>query len=157
MLAVAAALLGCAPASAGAAVNWVVHGHGFGHGVGMSAYGAYGYAQHGAGYRQILGHYYPGTALATLEGAAVVRVLLGTAPGDVGFSGATGACRTKLDPTRTYQAHRLGGTVRLRSSAGKPLANCGRTLRAAGPGNVTIAGYGTYRGAFEAVPEGAPR
>jgi stage II sporulation protein D len=61
----------------------------------------------------------------------------------------------KLDPARSYQAHRVGGSVRLRSSGGKPLGNCGRTLRAAGPGKVTIAGYGTYRGAFEAVPEGS--
>jgi stage II sporulation protein D len=142
-------------AEASAAVKWVVHGRGFGHGVGMSAYGAYGYAKHGAGYEAILGHYYPGTSLGTLEGPQIVRVLLGTEPGDVGFSGATGACGVQLEPSRSYQAHRVGGTVRLRSSAGKPLASCGRTLRAAGPGKVTIAGYGTYRGALEAVPEGS--
>jgi stage II sporulation protein D len=142
-------------AEASAAVKWVVHGRGFGHGVGMSAYGAYGYAEHGAGYEAILGHYYPGTSLGTLEGPQIVRVLLGTQPGDVGFSGATGACGVQLEPSRSYQAHRVGGTVRLRSSAGKPLASCGRTLRAAGPGKVTIAGYGTYRGALEAVPEGS--
>jgi len=153
--ALATAALAWAAAGADAAVKWVVHGRGFGHGVGMSAYGAYGFATQGAGYKAILGHYYPGTALATLDGPRVVRVLLGTAPGDVGFSGATSACRTQLDPARTYEAHRVGGTVRLRTSGGKPLANCGRTLRAAGPGRVTIAGYGTYRGAFEAVPEGS--
>jgi stage II sporulation protein D len=146
---------GGAAAPASAAVKWVVHGRGFGHGVGMSAYGAYGYAEHGAGYEAILGHYYPGTSLGTLEGPQIVRVLLGTQPGDVGFSGATGACGVQLEPSRSYQAHRVGGTVRLRSSAGKPLASCGRTLRAAGPGKVTIAGYGTYRGALEAVPEGS--
>jgi stage II sporulation protein D len=149
----AALLLAAAPA--GAAVKWVVHGRGFGHGVGMSAYGAYGYAQHGAGYEAILAHYYPGTTLGTLEGTRIVRVLLGAESGDVGFSGATGACGVKLEPARAYEAHRVGGTVRLRSSAGKPLGNCGGTLRAAGPGKVTIAGYGTYRGAFEAVPEGS--
>jgi len=146
---------GSAAAPASAAVKWVVHGRGFGHGVGMSAYGAYGYAKHGAGYEAILGHYYPGTSLATLEGPQIVRVLLGTESGDVGFSGATGACGVQLEPGRSYEAHRVGGTVRLRSSAGKPLASCGRTLRAAGPGKVTIAGYGTYRGALEAVPEGS--
>jgi len=120
--ALATAALAWATASADAAVKWIVHGHGFGHGVGMSAYGAYGYALQGAGYKAILGHYYPGTSLGTLEGPRVVRVLLGTAPGDVGFSGATSACRTKLDPARSYQAHRVGASVRLRSSAGKPLA-----------------------------------
>jgi stage II sporulation protein D len=140
------------PISAEASVNWIVHGRGFGHGVGMSAYGAYGYAQHGKGYRFILGHYYSGTSLGTLQGTRVVRVLLGIEGGDVGFSGATSACGERLDPRRSYQAHRAADTVKLRSSAGRPLASCGRKLRAAGPGRVTIAGYGTYRGALETVP-----
>ena len=37
---------------------------GYGHGVGMSQYGASVMAQNGAGYEQILAHYYPGTELA---------------------------------------------------------------------------------------------
>jgi stage II sporulation protein D len=82
----------------------------------------------------------------------VVRVLLGIEAGDVGFSGATSACGMRLDPGRSYEAHRDGNTVKLRSSGGKRLADCGRKLRAAGPGKVTIAGYGTYRGALETVP-----
>ena len=36
---------------------------GSGHGVGMSQYGANVMAQSGAGYKEILAHYYPGTAL----------------------------------------------------------------------------------------------
>ena len=48
---------------------FVVSGHGWGHGVGMGQYGAYGYAKHGLGYRAILAHYYPGTTI----GAAPVR------------------------------------------------------------------------------------
>jgi stage II sporulation protein D len=150
--ATALALLLLYPPAAQASVNWIVHGRGFGHGVGMSAYGAYGYAEHGKGYRFILGHYYSGTSLGTLQGARVVRVLLGIEAGDVSFSGATSACGARLDPRRSYQAHRTGNSVKLRSSAGKPLGNCGRTLRAAGPGTVKIAGYGTYRGALETVP-----
>jgi stage II sporulation protein D len=89
------------PLAAQAGVSWVVHGRGFGHGVGMSAYGAYGYAQHGKGYRFILGHYYTGTSLGTVQGARVVRVLLGIEGGDVGFSGATSACGIRLDPRRS--------------------------------------------------------
>src|SRR6476659_9164552 len=119
-----AGLAGTVPASAAASVNWVVHGRGFGHGVGMSAYGAYGYALHGKGYRFILGHYYTGTSLATLEKPQIVRVLLQISKGDVGFSGATSACGQTLDPRRSYQAHRVGDSVRLRSSDGKPLARC---------------------------------
>lgn len=150
--ATAALLLFLYPLAASASVSWVVHGRGFGHGVGMSAYGAYGYAQHGKGYRFILGHYYQGTSLGTLEKTRVVRVLLGIESGDVGFSGATSACGRQLDPKRSYQAHRNGGSVRLRSSGGKTLANCGHTLRAAGNGTIAIAGYGRYRGALETVP-----
>ncbi len=140
-----------------AGVSWVVHGRGFGHGVGMSAYGAYGYALHGKGYRFILGHYYTGTALGTISGPQVVRVLLDVSAGDVGFSGATSACGVGLDPGRDYEAHRSGAAVVLRSSGGKRLASCGRRLRAAGRGTIDVAGLGRYRGALETVPaEGSP-
>jgi stage II sporulation protein D len=155
LLASLAALVSLAafvPASASAGVSWVVHGRGFGHGVGMSAYGAYGYALHGKGYRFILGHYYTGASLGTVQKPQVVRVLLDISGGDVGFSGATSACGERLDPQRSYQAHRVGSSVRLRSSGGKPLARCGDRLRAAGNGTIEIAGLGTYRGALETVP-----
>jgi stage II sporulation protein D len=151
LLAALACACGALAANARAQVNWVVHGHGFGHGVGMSAYGAYGYALHGKGYKFILGHYYTGTSVGTISGPNVVRVLLSTSSGDVDFSEATSACRTKLEPTRTYEAHRVGNTVVLRTSAGKPLARCGATLRAAGAGVINIAGLGRYRGALETV------
>ena len=39
---------------------------GFGHGVGMSQYGANVMAAEGADYREILAHYYPGTELSSL-------------------------------------------------------------------------------------------
>jgi stage II sporulation protein D len=79
-------------------------------------------------------------------------VLLSSTSEDVTFSEATSACKTKLEPTRTYEAHRVGKTVVLRSSAGKPLAKCGATLRAAGSaGIIDIAGIGRYRGALETV------
>jgi stage II sporulation protein D len=143
--------MGLAP-TAGAAVSWIVHGRGFGHGVGMSAYGAYGFAKHGKNYRFILGHYYRGTTLGSLSEARVVRVLLEISPGDVEFSRATSACGIALDPARSYEAHRSGGAVVLRSSAGKRLAACGRKLRAAGQGTVEIAGAGAFRGALETVP-----
>jgi stage II sporulation protein D len=142
-------LLMACPAEA--SVTWVVKGHGFGHGVGMSQYGAYGYAKNGKGYRFILGHYYSGTTIGRLTGPRVVRVLLDIQVGDVGFSGATSACDKALDPVRDYEAHRTGGTVKLRTSSGRPLANCGPKLRAAGNGRIEIAGSGAYRGALEVV------
>jgi stage II sporulation protein D len=140
------------PAAAQASVKWIVHGRGFGHGVGMSAYGAYGFAKHGKGYRFILGHYYRGTSLGTLTKPRVVRVLLDISPDDVEFSGATGACGKRLNPRRNYEAHRTGRSVVLRTSGGKPLANCGHRLRAPGGGRITIVGQGTFRGVLETVP-----
>jgi stage II sporulation protein D len=141
-----------APAAGSGAVSWIVHGRGFGHGVGMSAYGAYGYAKHGKGYRFILGHYFTGTTIGTLAKPQVVRVLLDISSADVRFSGATSACGKPLAADREYAAHRAGGSVQLRGPAGTMLAACGRKLRAAGAGQVEIGGLGTYRGALEVVP-----
>ena len=75
-----AALIGPAGASpqgadAVTATTFVITGHGWGHGVGMSQWGAYGYAQHGVSYDKILAHFYPGTTLAPAP-AARVKVLL---------------------------------------------------------------------------------
>ncbi len=143
-----------APA-AQARVTWIVHGHGFGHGVGMSQYGAFGYAKHGRDYRSILGHYYSGTRVATLPAPRVVRVLLDIRAGDVVFGRVTSACGRALSPQRLYAAHRSGKTVRLRASGGKPLANCGKKLRAVGGGRIEIGGLGAYHGALEVVPTGS--
>jgi stage II sporulation protein D len=75
-IAAAIAVLAVAGAgSARAATTLIVSGHGWGHGVGMSQWGAYGYARHGWGYRRILFHYYPGTKLSH-GGEPHVRVLL---------------------------------------------------------------------------------
>ena len=49
-------------------------GHGFGHGHGLSQYGAQGAAAQGLTSRQILAFYYPGTTLSTLGGS--MRVLI---------------------------------------------------------------------------------
>jgi SpoIID/LytB domain protein len=152
LLILAMGLLFAAQAQAG--VSWVVHGRGFGHGVGMSQWGAYGYALHGKSHRFILRHYYSGASLGKLGGPHVVRVLIDIASGDVGFSGATSACGVRLDPDRSYAARRSFGAVRLRSYAGKTLANCGLRLRAAGNGTIGIGGE-VFRGALEVVPTGS--
>src|SRR5256885_1936492 len=62
-------------APAGPNATFVITGHGWGHGVGMSQYGAYGYAQHGFTYQKIVGHYFPGTQLGPAP-VSKVRVLL---------------------------------------------------------------------------------
>jgi stage II sporulation protein D len=86
MVKIAAAILaalglqGSAPAKHVAAVPQplpaiFVTGHGWGHGVGLAQYGAYGYALHGWTYDKIVAHYYPGTTLGQAP-PRKVRVLL---------------------------------------------------------------------------------
>jgi len=151
-LALLAFAAGPAAAVSQGAVTWTVKGGGYGHGVGMSAYGAYGFGRHGAGYRQILFHYYRGIGLKTLPRAPQVTVLLAISPTDILFSGARVACGRRLDPKRAYRARRRGASVRLLSSGGRPLARCGARLHAEARRTVRIAGVGAYRGALEAVP-----
>jgi stage II sporulation protein D len=55
--------------------TFFINGHGWGHGLGMSQYGAYGYAQHGWKYDRILKHYYTGTTIGQAS-ISRVRVLL---------------------------------------------------------------------------------
>ncbi|HXG76732.1 MAG TPA: SpoIID/LytB domain-containing protein, partial [Gaiellaceae bacterium] len=82
VLALVLALVLAAPAAAPAQpapvpgeALFAVSGRGYGHGVGMSQYGAYGQALEGRTYDQILEHYYPGTELARARGREL-RVLL---------------------------------------------------------------------------------
>ncbi len=138
-------------ANAAASVRWSVDGHGFGHGVGMSQYGAYGYAKHGKSHAFILRHYYSGTRIGRLKARRVVRVLIDVSSGGVAFSGAHSACGRRLSAIRTYEAIRAGRSVRLRNAAGRALAGCGRRLRATGNGRIQIGGS-AYRGALEVVP-----
>jgi stage II sporulation protein D len=57
---------------------FVISGRGWGHGVGMAQWGAYGYAQQGYSYDDILAHYYKGT---TIGQASVTRVRVFLAQG----------------------------------------------------------------------------
>src|SRR5512133_1454695 len=87
-----------AKAAAGAA-TFVVTGHGWGHGVGFSQYGAYGYAQKGVGYAKIILHYFPGTELGAAP-VSRVRVLL-----------TRGAATLKIGSTQDFRVRDGAGTV----------------------------------------------
>jgi stage II sporulation protein D len=163
-LATAVALLAPEVASA----VWKVEGRGFGHGAGLSQYGAYGFAKHGRSYKQILAHYYSGTSLGKLGGGSgggagggtqarraggkSVRVLLGTASSGVGFSGAARACGKRLNPSRTYELAGGAGGVELRRG-GRRVAGCGKEGKASGR-VVRIDGFGSYRGSLVARADG---
>src|SRR6478735_3147183 len=81
----------------------VLRGHGWGHGLGLSQWGAYGYAKHGWTYDRILAHYYTGTTLGPAS-RSTVRVLLAQAKRTVlssvvawSVTDATGT-KVQLDP-----------------------------------------------------------
>jgi stage II sporulation protein D len=50
-----------------APVSFQIAGQGFGHGLGMSQYGAYGLARRGYSYQQIVSYYYTGATLARIQ------------------------------------------------------------------------------------------
>src|SRR5688500_11523475 len=108
-LLIAATLLLLAPATA-AAADVVIDGRGWGHGVGMSQYGAYGYAlREGRDHQFILGHYYTGSALGTAPATRMrVRLKAARAPK---ISGATravsGSRRVTLRDDRGYRFQAL--------------------------------------------------
>jgi stage II sporulation protein D len=148
----AAALFATAlPASASAA-KWMIHGRGFGHGVGMSQYGAYGYAKHGREYRSILGHYYRHTRIAKASGH--IKVLLLSGVRSVGFSGAKSACGKRLRKGRGYAFADAGSKVTLRTGRGRKLASCGGKGTAKGGHGIRVDGKGTYRGKLVAKESG---
>src|SRR3954454_15565865 len=119
---VAMLLCAAAPSTAGAAVRHVFRGAGFGHGIGMSQYGSYGYALQGARYEGILAHYYKGTELSTLSPGAV-RVLLQPVDPYIRVRGATSVGGRRVKPENTYIAKRGGAGIVVTNSRGKRVAN----------------------------------
>src|SRR3954452_16151306 len=148
----AALLLAAAPAEA-AKTTFTIRGAGFGHGVGLSQYGAMGYAEHGWSAAQILGHYYTGTSLGTTDPNRKVRVQLIADAGSVRISGARQAGARKLDPAQSYVVKRHGLSQVDLSAKGKREATFTAPLQVAGDGGVTaVAGVGSYRGVLEFAP-----
>ena len=159
-IALVCALAAAAPATnAVAASTLTIKGAGYGHGVGMSQFGALGYAQHGAGYRDILGHYYAGTSIGQAAGGLIVRVLL-QSPKRTSFTGATKAGDRPLRPDQVYRVvPRLDGTLQLRSAKNHKLATFPAPLQVTSPGPITLRGKasnglrdGAYRGWLEFRP-----
>ena len=125
-----------AAAPAQGASRLVIDGAGFGHGVGMSQYGAYGFAEKGADHAKILRHYYTGTQIGRLDGGgSQVRVLLKSAGRIVFTNAASVSGERRLDPGRRYIATGgLGDAVTLRSATGRHLGSYGSPLTITGGG-----------------------
>lgn len=136
-----------------AASSYKFSGGGWGHGIGMSQYGAAGYASQGWDHERILSHYYTGTDFGTAD-TKRVRVLLGTQSA-VSFSSAKAACGADLDPRSTYRAVRSGEGVAVQDSSGSTVAQCARKMTAKARGKIRVEGHGTYRGKIQARPYGS--
>src|SRR3954453_2569422 len=146
----AALLVLCAPAPAAAKTTFTIRGAGFGHGVGMSQYGAMGYATHGWTAAQILGHYYTGTSLGTTDRNRTLRIQLVAETSSARISGARQAGSRRLDPAVEYTLTRRGPNQEELSAHGKLVAVFTAPLQVAGlDGMTTLAGQGTYRGVLE--------
>jgi SpoIID/LytB domain protein len=143
-----------APVASAASPTFYVKGAGFGHGVGMSQYGAQGYALHGVHYDRILAHYYQGTKLGRAPASTRIRVQL-AAPSSVSVSHVRAAGSERLDPARTYTARRSHGRVELVSSSGRRVGRW-RSVTLTGSGgwfrfghrSLSGRGPGGYRGSL---------
>jgi stage II sporulation protein D len=158
-LALASLLLVVGSAAAAARVDepvpvgtatFVVTGHGWGHGVGLSQYGAYGYAQKGFGYAKIVAHYFPGTTLGAAP-VSRVRVLLTSgvstlkvsSPADFRVRDATGAVHDVAAGTYTLGTGlklKLDGAQAARALPGPLLFQ---------PGSEALALKRRYRGSIQ--------
>ncbi len=154
-LAALLALVLAAPAPADVRID----GRGWGHGIGMSQYGAYGYALvENRSFRWILGHYYAGTRVAAAPRTRMrVRLKAGRwhrVTGATALRGAGGR-RIRLRADRVYRIDPLE-TARLRVSdraTGRVVARVQAPARATGPRAPRLPGRaengvtgGRYRG-----------
>ena len=122
---------------------FTIEGHGWGHGRGMSQYGAQGAAQQGLTADQITSFYYPGTAKTTLPNSSI-RVLIQEDEGiDTQVYAATGLKMTDLTSGAT--AVLRSGPTRWRAvhdSTGFRI----QSLTGAAWSNETVAGHVTFQG-----------
>jgi stage II sporulation protein D len=128
LLALTAVLL--VPTPAAAATRYTLVGHGFGHGIGMSQYGALGLAEHGWDHARILAHYYRGTTLGSVRAPARERVLLLdarpalrlTVESAATLTGADGAATTLAPGAVRVLPGRSAASIRLVDGAGVDVA-----------------------------------
>jgi stage II sporulation protein D len=141
------------PAAGRPAVTLLFSGHGWGHGAGLSQWGARGYAEHGWTYDRILAHYYPGTTLGAAP-VTTVRVLL--------VEGARTLTLSSAGPWRVVDAEGTSADL----AAGKVALNQSLKLRPPGEPDALVPpltfqgssgplklGTATFRGAI-AVQKG---
>jgi stage II sporulation protein D len=137
------------PAAAAVGKNIVVRGHGFGHGHGMSQYGAYGAARKGLDHKRILAFYYPGTTWGSVTGK--VRVLISAdTTRDLVVSPRAGLSVRDLGDGTKYPLPDITGVKRWRLNVEGTSTVVGyltdRWRRWSPPGKTALVGDGQFQG-----------
>lgn len=102
---------------------FVINGRGWGHGVGMSQWGAHGFARRGLDYRRILAHYYRGATIGRAPVAKVRVLLAGSKPTLTISSEAPFRVRDASGRTRTLVGtHVIGPGLRVKTKGVKKRA-----------------------------------
>jgi stage II sporulation protein D len=138
---------------------FVLAGGGWGHGVGMSQWGAFGQAQAGRDYRAILAHYYRGTEIGTAPTTVLerVRVLVGNGLASLSVGNALAV----FDATGKRHVLPVGpATVGKKlelpvGKGGKAIALPGPLTFRAVPGSHLAVGGKAYRGDLRVAKAGA--
>jgi stage II sporulation protein D len=117
-------LLSAPPAAAayGETTQFTITGRGWGHGIGMSQWGAYGYARNGWKHRAILRHYYKGVSFGKRDNR-YVRVLL-----------ASGQANARVASSRAFKAGDGSRTVTIPAGATATVTWTGSAYRVAAGG-----------------------
>ena len=161
---IASAVAATALAAASAAAKppqaaFVLAGGGWGHGVGMSQWGAFGQAKAGRDYRAILGHYYRGTGIGTAPANVLerVRVLVGDRLQRLSASNVLAAFdgagkRFALPEEKVTIGPKLELPV---GKDGKPVALEGPITLRARPGTFLTVGDTSYRGDLRVAKVGS--
>lgn len=156
----AAGLALVASAPAVGQVTFTFQGRGWGHGVGMSQYGARGYALNGWDATRILAHYYTGVTIERRP-PVTLRVLLNRGVPALtvipGTGGATvtprpGGAPVTLAAGTEYTARYAGGGARLEGPGGAVVATSAVGLDIAPVGAALQAGRRTFRGVIDVTP-----
>ena len=159
LTALVAATATASPAATGTPTTFVLAGGGWGHGVGMSQWGAFGQAKAGRGFEQILQHYYRGTELGSAPAAVLdrVRVLVGNGLASVAFTNAIAVFdaegkRHALPPRPVTVDGKLELPV---GKNDKPLALAGPLTFRAARGSYLAVGGKSFRGDLRVAKAGA--
>ena len=117
------------PTNATPPASFTVTGSGFGHGIGMSQYGAYRMAEEGRTAAEILSHYYSGATVTTAPTPqeVAVQVFGASDAATTTFSVNTGSWRVRSGEGTTLASGDQSSRVTLKVVDGRPVAVVGGT------------------------------